>query len=79
MKSKTWLAALCGAGLLLAFASFAAPHKNTKATAHYPITKSDAQWRKELTPAQYHILREQGTEAPLFEPGASSGFPPSRE
>lgn len=26
------------------------------------ITKSEEEWRKELTPEQYHILREKGTE-----------------
>jgi peptide-methionine (R)-S-oxide reductase len=26
------------------------------------INKSEAEWRKELTPEQYHILREKGTE-----------------
>jgi peptide-methionine (R)-S-oxide reductase len=29
------------------------------------ITKSDAEWRKELTPDQYRVLRERGTERPF--------------
>jgi peptide-methionine (R)-S-oxide reductase len=27
-----------------------------------PIQKSDAEWREELSPEQYRVLREQGTE-----------------
>jgi peptide-methionine (R)-S-oxide reductase len=28
----------------------------------FEIAKSDAEWRSELTPAQYRVLREHGTE-----------------
>jgi peptide-methionine (R)-S-oxide reductase len=28
----------------------------------FPVTKSDEEWRRELTPEQYHVLRRHGTE-----------------
>ncbi|MDG1063912.1 MAG: peptide-methionine (R)-S-oxide reductase MsrB [Flavobacteriaceae bacterium] len=31
----------------------------------YPINKSEEQWRKELDPDQYYVLREKGTERPF--------------
>src|SRR5207344_2844394 len=33
-------------------------------TKQYPVTHTDAEWHKLLTPEQYEVLRGHGTEAP---------------
>ncbi len=37
---------------------------NTSKTTSVPVEKSDAQWREELTPEEYRVLRQAGTERP---------------
>ena len=36
--------------------------------ATYEIEKPDAEWRRLLTPAQYDVLRQHGTERPFSSP-----------
>jgi len=33
-------------------------------TQHFPVERTDAEWRKRLTPEQYAVMRNHGTERP---------------
>ncbi|MBR8145882.1 peptide-methionine (R)-S-oxide reductase MsrB [Burkholderia sp. AU19243] len=52
---------------------FAAPpaapgHTPAPTAAPFAITRSDAEWRRRLTRAQYNVLRDAGTEPPYSSP-----------
>ena len=41
------------------------PQPVTGKPDEFPVRKTNAEWKKVLTPDQYYILREQGTERPF--------------
>ncbi|MCA0131648.1 peptide-methionine (R)-S-oxide reductase MsrB [Winogradskyella alexanderae] len=40
----------------------------SKEKESYPVTKTDSEWKQELTKTQYYVLREAGTERAFSSP-----------
>ncbi|MBP1132122.1 peptide-methionine (R)-S-oxide reductase [Serratia sp. PL17] len=61
---------LVGGGLSAAFSLGLLPTwaARAAATAQFEVNYTDQQWHARLTAAQYHILREEGTEIPYSSP-----------
>ncbi len=61
--------------LLLLFVSIvlfncnsSAQKKDSKQSESFEISKTDVQWKSELTDIEYHVMRESGTERPFSSP-----------
>jgi len=65
-RRQTLLLGTAAAAILIARTFRAAPP--AQAAQAYEVIHTDAEWRKILTPAQYEILRQQGTEPPFSSP-----------
>ena len=67
-RRKTFLLGTAAALALAATRGFRRPAPAQAAQQVYEVMHTDAEWQKLLTPAQYNILREQGTEPPFSSP-----------
>lgn len=61
-------AAAAAAGLAPLLAARGGSAQAASATASFPYTLTDAQWRERLTREQYQVLRRDGTERPYSSP-----------
>ncbi|MBE9005758.1 peptide-methionine (R)-S-oxide reductase MsrB [Fortiea sp. LEGE XX443] len=70
MKKRYFLEA----GAVLTGAALLSPLINPRAeivassNTEYEVTKSEEEWRKSLTPEQFHVLRKHGTERAFTSP-----------
>lgn len=48
--------------LITVITTFGCHGQKKEATRKYEVSKTDAEWRKQLTPLQYEVTRKKGTE-----------------
>ena len=66
MTRRTMMTILAAAGVgLFSRRFFLPPAEANEMGKGFEVTKTNDEWRKLLTPEQYHVLREEGTEAPF--------------
>jgi len=51
-----------------ALAALSTTALSNSALAAFEVTRTDAEWRKLLTKAQYNVMRKEGTERPFSSP-----------
>ena len=67
LKRRHLLIAGAGGAAALVALRFGMPAPRA-ADAHFEVMHTDAEWRAMLTPQQYNVLRQSGTERPYSSP-----------
>lgn len=68
MERRTFIRLAAGGASALLLTRYALPGPAAAAERIQKLVRSNAEWKKLLTPAQYHLLREEGTEHPYTSP-----------
>jgi peptide-methionine (R)-S-oxide reductase len=68
MNRRSFLTSALALGALAALDARAADKGRSKADVVGRVVKSDEEWRRLLTPEQYEVTRQKGTEAPGSSP-----------
>jgi peptide-methionine (R)-S-oxide reductase len=68
MNRREWLYLLPSLGLVSQAVNAQSTRPSMATPRIEPLKLSDAAWRERLTPAQYKVLRSEGTERPFSSP-----------
>ena len=68
MNRRKFLGCILGGAGFLVFGKLFHAGKMMAAEVIAKMTKSNTEWKKTLTPEQYDVLREEGTERPFTSP-----------